>query len=71
MTFHVNPLLDGSTKHQALFSSKDKNKVSSAAILLGSLRVNFNVFHHPCFSCLSELFSYLISEMFQHIIFYR
>ena len=28
-------------KHQALFSSKDKNKkVSSAAILLGVLRVN-------------------------------
>ena len=30
-------------KHQALFSSKDKNKnikVSSAAILLGALRIN-------------------------------
>ena len=35
-------------KHQALFSSKDKstkNKVSSAAILFGAIRVNAHKFY--------------------------
>ena len=47
-------------KHQALFSSKDKSikkkKVSSAAILFGSIRVKVIYFQHvQCFFYLSYI----------------